>query len=445
MKKIWLLCLSFVMILGLASCGEEGTSSEETNINSSVESVTPSEKNDPEMIDYIQFIIDRTPSSVPYWNRESFKGIWNYIDGVMLTSLLDLFQQTQNESYLKFVVKYVNYYIDSNGEFLNLKDPAKSGYNIEAYRLDDICSSRILFDLYEYTADSRYLVAIDHTFRQVERHPRTLEGNFWHKLEYRQQVWLDGLYMVNPFYIQYANQHVDGKLNVNGNFLSYYDDILNQYTKVRETMFDTEKKLYYHGYDSTKTIFWADPTTGCSKSFWLRSMGWLLVSMIDVISMAPEGTLKSTLTDYFIEAVEGIMQYQDPETKMFYQLIDKGPEVFYLNDKYITGGLRKRNYLETSGSSMISYALLKGARLGILDSKYRVVGEEVFTGIRENYLWENFIGGLSLGGICITAGLGPENNTRRDGTPEYYLSEEVVTDDAKGVGPFIMAYIELIK
>ncbi|MBR6090044.1 MAG: glycoside hydrolase family 88 protein, partial [Anaerolineaceae bacterium] len=97
-----------------------------------------------------------------------------------------------------------------------------------------------------------------------------------------------------------------------------------------------------------------------------------------------------------------------------------------------------------SGSSMIAYAMLKGARLGVLDAVFAELGEKTFHGIADRYL--SFTGDdLNLDGICLVAGLGPENNKRRDGTYEYYISEPVVKNDAKGVAPFLLCYTEIMR
>ncbi len=91
---------------------------------------------------------------------------------------------------------------------------------------------------------------------------------------------------------------------------------------------------------------------------------------------------------------------------------------------------------------MLAYAMLKGARLGVLPKTYAAQGEKTFRGIVKKYLSFKD-GGLNLGGICLVAGLGPENNRRRDGSYEYYISEPVVENDAKGVAPFVLCYTEI--
>lgn len=476
-KKVSILLLTAILGVAVVGCGENNASSndhqssfvESSKVNtpssstsnsvsssssSSTSSSGQSQTDYSEIIDnYIDSLMDNTTNMVPYWNKESFKGKWNYIDGVMLNSFMNLYKETNDSKYLDFVKKFVNYYIDSNGDFVkyikdkdgNVVKTEASGFVI-ASALDDICESRILFDLYSYTNDSRYLNAINTTFDSVKYSRRTNEGNFWHKESYPNQVWLDGLYMVNPFYLEYANHNQNTSVFVNGNTMSIYDDILNQYKLVRKNMFDEEKKLYYHGYDSSKSIFWANSETGCSKSFWLRSMGWYIVSLADVIEKYPTTLTnnRNELISIFKEALNGVLQYQDEESKMFYQVVDKKDITVYVSDFYLGEGRGRNitNYVETSGSSMISYALMKGYHLGILDKNMYDKGVEIFNGICKNSLTydEN---GINLSGICITAGLGPNNSPKRDGSIEYYLSENVGSNDAKGVGPFVMAYIEM--
>ena len=249
--------------------------------------------------------------------------------------------------------------------------------------------------------------------------PRTVTGNFWHKLIYPNQIWLDGVYMAQVFSAKYAKYFGGGD----------YSDVVMQIKNVRKYMFDEKAKLYYHGLDCSRSVFWADKETGLSRNFWLRAIGWFTVAMIDVIEIT-DGEAREEIAFIFRELMEGVLSYRDPESKMYYQVVN------------MQG--REGNYLETSGSSMIAYAMMKGARLGVLPSEFGTYGRETFDGICKRYLDFDSEGKLSLGGICLVAGLGPENNTRRDGSYEYYISEPVVENDAKGVAPFVLSYTEVL-
>jgi unsaturated rhamnogalacturonyl hydrolase len=203
-------------------------------------------------------------------------------------------------------------------------------------------------------------------------------------------------------------------------------DVVRQFSTVRDCMWDEEKRLYYHGYDESRSVFWADAATGRSRGFWLRAMGWFLVALADILEYRHDGALAAQL----LEAAEGLAPYVDEDTSMFWQVVDAGGQ--------------PGNYTETSGSAMAAYAFLKGARLGVLPGRFGELGQNIFSGICKHRLTEGETG-LNLKGICLAAGLGPAGNTRRDGTFAYYISEPVVENDAKGVGPFLLCYTEILR
>ena len=368
-----------------------------------------------EQIDaYVRGLIEKSSPEYTAWNIESARqgkqASWNYIDGCMITALLAMSEITGDTRYFDFAEGFIDWFV--------LDDGTIKTYDRIKYNLDDINEGRVLFPLYEKTGKEKYKKAAETLYRQLEEQPRTFEGNFWHKAIYPNQVWLDGLYMAQPFYALYEKHFGGGD----------YGDTLSQIENVRAHMFDEKKKLCYHGYDASRSAFWADPVTGLSKNFWLRSIGWYAVALADLCEILPEGEAGSRLREIFAELIAGAAAYADEETGMYWQVPDQGG--------------REGNYLETSGSSMLAYAMLKGARLGILGKEYAARGEKTFRGIVEKYL--SFTDGeLNLGGICLVAGLGPEKNRRRDGSYEYYISEPVVTNDAKGAAPFVLCYTEV--
>ena len=365
--------------------------------------------------DYVlQLVRESTPERT-VWNmekiREGKKASWNYIDGCMLTALMEMARITGEERYSDFVRECIDHFVTEEGEIRTFKP--------DDCNLDDINEGRVLFELYERTGLEKYRKAADFLREQLEKHPRTHEGNFWHKAIYPNQVWLDGIYMAQPFYALYEKHFGSGD----------YADTVEQIKNVRARMFSEEKGLYYHGYDASRSAFWADPVTGCSKNFWLRSLGWFAVALADLLDILPDGEQRNSLAAIFAELINSIDRYVDPDTGLFWQVPDQGG--------------REGNYLETSGSAMVAYATLKGARLGFLGKEYAAKGRKTFDGIMEKYLTFTEDGELDLGGICLVAGLGPEANRRRDGSYEYYISEPVVKNDAKGVAPFVLAYTEI--
>lgn len=370
-----------------------------------------------EMIDrYIRSLIQKSSPDYTAWNmervREGKPANWNYIDGCMLTSLLSMSEITGDQQYADFVERFVDAFIGEDGSIRT--------YQPEKYNLDDINEGRALIPIWQRTQKEKFRLAADRLKAQLNAQPRTQEGNFWHKKIYPNQVWLDGIYMAQPFAALYEKtfgQHD-------------YTDIVQQIQNVRAKMFDPEKGLYYHGYDASRTAFWADPVTGRSKSFWLRSIGWFATALADLYEIVDDAGAKEELGAILAELAEGISRYADPATGMYAQVVDQ-PE-------------REGNYLETSGSCMIAYAMLKGARLGVLPKPFAALGKKTFDGIVRTKLTTDGES-IDLDGICLVAGLGPENNPRRDGTFAYYISEPVVKNDAKGVAPFVMCYTEVIR
>ena len=365
---------------------------------------------------YIEELMTKSTAEIPVWNIEKAKAGkkagWDYIDGCMIMALLEIYATTKEEKYLNFADYYEDFRISDDGTI--------DGYNKEEWNLDNINGAKNLITLYELTKKKKYRKAAAKIFQQIEEQPRTSEGNFWHKKIYPNQVWLDGLYMALPYYMEYEVLY-DNSENIN--------DIYRQFFNVYDKMRDKNTGLYYHGYDSTKSIFWANEETGLSQNFWLRSLGWYSMALLDTLNKADDKGSQNwnKLKEIFVQLCDSMLAFQD-ETGMWWQVPN------YPN--------KGANYLETSGSAIYAYSLLKGARTGILeDEKYRKAGKKAFEGICNKYL-KTKDGKLSLGGICLVAGLGPENKPNRDGSFEYYMSESIVEDDAKGVGPFILAYNE---
>ncbi|MCR4739074.1 MAG: glycoside hydrolase family 88 protein [Lachnospiraceae bacterium] len=368
--------------------------------------------------EYTDYLIDDADILHPRWNIEVLNSgktnKWNYIDGCMISSLIRLYEITGNRKYLDFSDTYMDEFIDEDGS-IKTYDPLE-------YNIDRIKPGCALFTLYDITGKEKYKKAMDLLRSQLSTHPRTREGNFWHKKIYPYQVWLDGLYMAQPFYTEYERRY---------NGMNGCIDAFRQFENVKRIMRDEKTGLYYHGYDESREMYWADKKTGLSANFWLRATGWYMAALVDTIEAIGEQmyyeyrTLQETLKDLS----DSLLKYVDEDTSMFFQVIDK---------KEVRG-----NYPETSGSALIAYAFLKGARLKYLPERFGEEGKKIFYGITQKYLSKKEDGTPVLKGICYMAGLGGEKH--RDGSVEYYLSEPVVDNDAKGTGPLIMAYVEILS
>ncbi len=339
------------------------------------------------------------------------KPVWNYTQGLIAQSMLQVWRVSNKEALYNYAKRYADQMIDANGGII--------GYKLEDQNMDCLNSGKFLFELLEQTKDERYRKAIVLLRNQLKTQPRTLEGGFWHKQRYPNQMWLDGLYMGAPFYARYALVFKEPQL---------FDDVVNQFVTVHKHSYDATKGLNYHGWDESKQQKWADPKTGCSPNFWSRAEGWFAMALVDVLDFLPAGHPgRPKMLEILNQVAEGIKKYQDPATGLWYQVTDQGN--------------REGNYLEATGSSMFTYALLKAVRKGYISKDYQAVATKAYAGILKNLILANKDGTISLTKCCSVAGLG--GNPYRDGSYEYYTKEPVRDNDAKGVGPFIMASLEI--
>ena len=348
--------------------------------------------------------------------RKTDRNMWNYEDGCVLIGLRAMYQATGDNFYLNALRSFTDRYIEVDGNIRN--------YVAAEYNLDCIPAGCVLYTLYDKTCEPRYRKAIETLEEQLRHQPRTPCGSFWHKAIYPNQVWLDGLYMGLPFHANYAIRFGDE---------SALDDIMLQFRNARKYLYDEKTGLYYHAWNETKDVFWADPKTGLSPNFWTRAIGWYLMALADIYGMIPDNRtdLIDEMAALWKEAIDGMLRWQEKDSGLFYQLPALPNE--------------KRNYLETSGSLMVAYSLLKGARLDVLtEPEYRAAGEKILVGI-ELRKFTVHDGKVELHGICKGAGLGPTGNLHRNGTVDYYLSEDVVHDEQKGVGVCMMAYAEYLQ
>ena len=359
---------------------------------------------------YIQKLILPSEPLCPLWNRENFifrkKPKWNYIDSCMITAVLRLYEYSGDRNLLDFAVGFTSAYVDENGDIPTM--------NREDFNLDNINGGKNLLSLYRITGNERWLKAAQNLADALSQQPRLDCGSFWHKAIYQRQIWLDGSYMAFPFMADFAG--------ISGN-TALIDDIRCQLRNIRNLMHDSESGLYYHGYDETKSINWADPETGLSHEFWLRSMGWLCAALADLCEILTD---EKEISEMLAGLLDALSRHATPDG-MLLQL-PAHPEL-------------SGNYPETSGTLLFAYSALKAHRLGKAGEALRSAGEKALSAVTEKYLVVEEDDTPVLKNICHMAGLG----INRSGTAEYYLSEPVTENDAKGIAPLIMAYTELMK
>jgi unsaturated rhamnogalacturonyl hydrolase len=352
----------------------------------------------------------RHPSAVTY-DTGFTEQKWNYEQGLMLWSLYQMHLHSGEKRYLKFVIDNLSQFVEPTG---SIKTYKRTDFN-----LDLIAPGRALLIAFKETREQRYRFASDTLRQQLREHPRTKEGGFWHKRIYPFQMWLDGLYMAQPFYAMYAQQFDEPQA---------FDDIANQFIWIARHTRDTKTGLYYHGWDESKQMPWANAKTGCSPSFWGRAMGWYAMGLVDVLEYFPRDHPKrKELLRILRDVASGLLKWRDNGTALWNLILD-----------HRTGN---GNYLESSSACMFTYAFAKGARMGSLDKKFFREAQRSFKGILNHHVTTNPDGVVNLHHTIKGAGLG--GNPYRDGTFAYYASEAQRTNDMKGVGPFLLAAIEI--
>ncbi|MBB1193134.1 glycosyl hydrolase family 88 [Flavobacterium sp. SOK18b] len=337
---------------------------------------------------------------------------WDYVHGLVLTAMEELNKKHPNPKYTEYIKSYVDKLIQNDGTI--------DSYKFDSYNIDMVVAGRLLFDIYGKTKEGKYLKALQTLRKQIEEQPRTPSGGFWHKKIYPNQMWLDGLYMGEPFYIQYTMTFENGKS---------LDDIAKQFELIQKNDRDPKTGLLYHAWDESKQMPWANKTTGTSPNFWSRSLGWYAMALVDVLDYMPKNHPKhKELVSYLNQLASALVPFQD-ESGLWYQVTDKGNQ----------GG----NYLEASGTAMFSYAFAKGANKGYLRKKYKKIAQKAFNGLTGNLVKIGSNGEVIITQACAVAGLG--GNPYRDGSFEYYVNEKKKDNDPKATGPFILAALELNK
>jgi unsaturated rhamnogalacturonyl hydrolase len=341
---------------------------------------------------------------------------WDYTAGVVLGAVERVGLARRDPAMLAYVRANTDRFVQPDGTI--------AGYDAAEYNIDEVSQGRVLFGLYARTKDPRYKRAADLLRQQLRTQPRTAEGGFWHKKIYPQQMWLDGLYMGAPFYAEYARAFGEP---------AAFDDVARQFLLVARHTRDARTGLMYHGWDAARAQKWADPATGLSPNFWARAMGWYMVGAVETLDFLPaDHPDRAAVVRTLRDAADAVVRVQDPLTGLWWDVLDQ-PN-------------RAGNYLEASGSAMFAYALAKAARLGYVDARHRQAAERGFDGLVANLVRENADGTVSLVNVAQVSGLGGaprKDGSYRDGSFAYYVSEPVVTDDYKGVGPFILAALEL--
>lgn len=378
-------------------------------------------KNYSEWLTYSE--MKRVPHS--YLLDFSSKPKWSYVMGIEMEGMLDTYEHYKegNNAILDYLKEYPAKMIDEKGNI--------TGYKYEDFNLDNVRTAKFILRMHNLFPTKGTEKALKTLFKQLQNQPRTKEGVYWHKAIYANQVWLDGIFMGLPFYCNYAVQTMKPKKAE-----KYLNDAVDQMVKTDYRTYDEKTQLWKHAWDETHQQFWANKEDGKSQHCWARALGWYVMAMTECLDAMPENyARRQEVIDLLNKAMKSVVKYQDKKTGVWYDVLDVKSD---------------KNYLESTASSMFAYVLLKGYRKGYLSEEYLKAGMKAYNGILKQFIKVNADKTISLTRCCAVSGLGPgpgpyvkKPNYKRDGSFEYYMSEPIRDNDAKGVGPFIWASLEM--
>lgn len=378
-------------------------------------------KNYSEWLTYSE--MKRVPHS--YLLDFSSKPKWSYVMGIEMEGMLDTYEHYKegNNAILDYLKEYPAKMIDEKGNI--------TGYKYEDFNLDNVRTAKFILRMHNLFPNKGTEKALKTLFKQLQNQPRTKEGVYWHKAIYANQVWLDGIFMGLPFYCNYAVQTMKPKKAE-----KYLNDAVDQMVKTDYRTYDEKTQLWKHAWDETHQQFWANKEDGKSQHCWARALGWYVMAMTECLDAMPENyARRQEVIDLLNKAMKSVVKYQDKKTGVWYDVLDVKSD---------------KNYLESTASSMFAYVLLKGYRKGYLSEEYLKAGVKAYNGILKQFIKVNADKTISLTRCCAVSGLGPgpgpyvkKPNYKRDGSFEYYMSEPIRDNDAKGVGPFIWASLEM--
>ncbi|MDE3200211.1 MAG: glycoside hydrolase family 88 protein [Acidobacteriota bacterium] len=336
---------------------------------------------------------------------------WNYPLGILLQGMDAVWFNTADPRFYHYVKDSVDSFVDKDGTIAT--------YDANRSSLEQILLGRQLLELYGVTEKENYFLAAKKLHDQLIAQPKTSGGGFWRSKSATNQMGLGDMYMAGPFLAQYAATFQQP---------SDFDLVTRQFVLMDKHARDPESGLLYHAWDQDKKQAWADKITGHSPTLWSRSNGWYLMALVDTLPYYPANNPgRAKLLEILQQTAAAVARAQDPHSGLWYQVLDRPGD--------------KGNYLESSSSSMFTYAFEKAIRLGYLPRRYQANADRAWTGIQKHFVQSGPADSLTLTDTAPSVGLGGSSNVK--GSYADYTSAPALTNDPKGVGAFLLASTEM--
>jgi unsaturated rhamnogalacturonyl hydrolase len=337
--------------------------------------------------------------------------VWGFELGIVLCGMDAVWRATREPAYFHYVQHTVDQLVQPTGTI--------DTYDPQAYSLNNILIGRELLMLYQETHQEKYRLAAKTLRQQIAAQPRTPSGGVWHAKATPDLMLLDDQFMLAPFYAEYAAIfHEPQDL----------DDVVKQFTLLEQHSRNVSTGLMYHGWDESRRMPWADKSTGTSPSLWARGMGWYLMALADTLPYVPRSDPHyAVLLAMLQRACSAVLKAQDARTGLWYQILDQPGA--------------KGNYIESSSVLMFTYAFAKSARLGNLSPAYGIAARRAWKAIQVRFVRTSGPEQVEITGTVTHVALGA--TPADDGSSDYYLHAPVVSNDAKGIGAFLLAGSEM--
>jgi unsaturated rhamnogalacturonyl hydrolase len=350
--------------------------------------------------DWSKELVESTIKRYP--NAESLKG-WGYAKSLYLYGQYLVYLRTHDKRYLDHIQGWVDLHIDEKGTI-----------NRPINALDYMLPGNLCLILYKETQQPKYKGCADEIRKIFDSYPRTKDGGFWHAdTKSREwQLWADGVFMSLPFLVRYGHMFGDRK---------YTDaEAVKQLLIYYKHLNDPNTGLLWHAYDESGQQAWANPTTHTSAEHWARAIGWYAMTLINVLDLIPKDQPnREELIKILNQLANAFEKYQDKSTGLWYQVVDKGS---------VSG-----NWLETSASSMYTYAMWMGVKRGYLPKRFRNVALKGYNGVLTQISIDKD-GMANIANICEGTNVADIN---------YYFARKRNTNDFHGIGAFLIMNEEL--